>query len=115
MDYSQKMQLAEAMWKELKSIFELAADTGKHLAVKFDAYHKVSVTGPYREAIEDAVHVAESKVSKSIHETALWDLRTIHYLKKHVVAHGGIQAVHNVDTDTTVSVDWSEHYIFTVN
>ena len=91
MDYSQKMQLAEALWKELKAIFELAIDSGRHLTIKFDAYHEVTVTGPYKEAVKDAVHVAEQKESARQGETALWDLRTIHYLKKHIVAHGLLQ------------------------
>ena len=114
MDYSQKMQLAEALWKELKTIFELAIDSGRHLTIKFDAYHEVTVTGPYKEAVKDAVHVAEQKESARQGETTLWDLRTIHYLKKHIVAHGGIEAVHHFDDDTSVSVDWSENYVFTV-
>ena len=114
MDYSKKMELAEAMWNELRPIFELAADSKKHLTVKFDAYHEVTIIGPYEEAIRDAIHVAEQKATAQFGEEALWDLRTIHYLKKHVVAHGGIEAVHEVDTDTSVSVDWSENYVFTV-
>ena len=114
MDYSQKMQLAETMWMELRPIFKLAMDAEKRLSIKFDAYHEVHINGPYKDAITDAIHVAEQKETARMGEPALWDLRTIHYLKKHIVSFGGIEAVHNVDTDTAVSVDWSEHYIFTV-
>ena len=129
--YSKQMQLADAMWKELEPIFDVAIKNKEQLVITFKARRLpeeakkdwteedfidkgFEVAGKYADEVKKAVRAAEVFESKRRGELVQWDLRTIHYVKKHVVAHGNIDAIHVMDNDTTVMFDWLQYYEFRV-